>query len=69
MSLLENPFEQKKIEEERRERNSDELERWLAIQDAIAWAEAQQPEPRNSPSSRIREQKTKNNIWNSSLPV
>jgi hypothetical protein len=69
MSPIENPFEQKKLEEERRERNSDELERWLAIQDAIAWAEAQQPEPRNSPSSRIREQKAKNNNWNSAFTV
>lgn len=58
-----NIIEQKDIEEKRRNRHFDPVERWRAIQDAIAWADAQQKEPRNSRSNRIKEQREKNSLF------
>lgn len=53
-------FEQQALEEDRRDRKFNKLDRWRAIQDTIAWADLQQSEPRNSRSSRLKEQKRKN---------
>lgn len=39
------------LETEKRERNISALDRWRFIQDAIAFADAQQPRSRNHPLS------------------
>jgi hypothetical protein len=50
---------QKAEEESRRERHWDPAVRWRVIQDMIAWADAQQPIPRNSREACLREQRRK----------
>lgn len=46
-------------EEAKRDRAWDPAERWNALMDTIAWAEAQLPEPRNAPACCLRLERDK----------
>ncbi|MBC8871531.1 MAG: hypothetical protein H8E44_19070 [Planctomycetes bacterium] len=49
----------KKAEEAKRDRNWDARQRWKALQDMIAWAEAQATVRRNTREACLREQARK----------
>ncbi len=46
----------KKLEEEKRERCWDPLQRWKVLQETIAWVDSQQAVPRNSPQGALEKQ-------------
>jgi len=52
-----------KAEEARRDRNTDPRERWQAILQAIAFAEAQQPVKRNSKKACLERQSILNRSY------
>ena len=47
----------KRREEQKREAAWDPAQRWRVIQETIAWADSQQPVPRNSKSSCLARQR------------
>lgn len=59
---MNNDWSIKAEEEAKRERNWDPVKRWQAIQETIAWVEAQAKEPRNSKANRLREHAEKERL-------